>query len=90
MSQIRKFALGAISACVVAMSPMSATAGTIQLGFILDRSGSIGAGNWNTIVDGLSSVDATSLLVGIHSHPESEDWVSPLCAAPASRPTFLS
>ena len=39
------------------------------------------------VVDGLSSVDATSLLVGIHSHPESEDWVSPLCAAPASRPT---
>lgn len=64
MSQIRKFALGAISACVVAMSPMSATAGTIQLGFILDRSGSIGAGNWNIIVDGLSSAINTLIPVG--------------------------
>jgi len=55
MGQIRKFALGAISACVVAMSPMAATAGTIQLGFILDGSGSISSGSWNTIRTGLAS-----------------------------------
>ena len=55
MRQIRKLALGAISACVVAMSPMTATAGTIQLGFILDGSGSISAGDWTTITSGLAS-----------------------------------
>lgn len=55
MSQIRKFALGAISACVVAMSPMAATAGTIQLGFILDGSGSISTADWSTIRSGLAS-----------------------------------
>lgn len=37
----------------IAAAPVKAD--TIQLGFILDRSGSIGAGNWNTIVDGLAS-----------------------------------
>lgn len=60
MKQIRKLALGAISACVVAMSPLAATAGTIQLGFILDESGSIGSSNWNIIRQGLS--DAIDLI----------------------------
>ncbi len=55
MKQIRKLALGAISACVVAMAPVASHAATIQLGFILDRSGSIGSGNWTTIVNGLST-----------------------------------
>ena len=55
MSQIRKFALGAISACVVAMAPMAAKAETIQLGFILDSSGSITAGGWTTIKSGLAN-----------------------------------
>lgn len=41
------------AALTTAMS--TANAALIQLGFVLDRSGSIGAGNWNTIVDGLSS-----------------------------------
>lgn len=36
-----------------------ADAAVIQLGFILDRSGSIGAGNWNTIVNGLASAVGT-------------------------------
>lgn len=41
-----------------------ASAGTIQLGFILDRSGSIGASNWNTIVDGLSGAVGTLIPIG--------------------------
>jgi hypothetical protein len=41
-----------------------AQAGTIQLGFILDRSGSIGASNWNIIVDGLSSAVGNLIPVG--------------------------
>jgi hypothetical protein len=36
-----------------------ADAAVIQLGFILDRSGSIGAGNWNTIVNGLATAVGT-------------------------------
>ncbi len=55
---IRKLALGAISAAVVAIAPMTARADVVQLGFILDRSGSINfssPNNWNTIVSGLSS-----------------------------------
>jgi hypothetical protein len=32
-----------------------ASAATIQLGFVLDRSGSIGSGNWTTIVNGLAA-----------------------------------
>ncbi len=55
MRQIRKFALGAISACVVAVTPMSAHALNIQLGFALDESGSIDAGEWAIIRTGLSS-----------------------------------
>jgi hypothetical protein len=41
-----------------------AKADVIQLGFILDRSGSIGASNWNTIVDGLSSALGSLIPVG--------------------------
>lgn len=55
MSQIRKFALGAISACVVAMAPMAASAANIQLGFVLDESGSINSGDWTVITGGLAS-----------------------------------
>ncbi|MCB1949744.1 VWA domain-containing protein, partial [Nitrosomonas sp.] len=39
----------------VAMAPMAANADQIQLGFILDESGSIGAGNWNIIRQGLAN-----------------------------------
>lgn len=39
-----------------------------QLGFILDRSGSIGSGNWTTIVNGLSS--AVNSLIPIDSSYE--------------------
>lgn len=55
MKRFRKLALGAVSACVVAMTPVAANAGVIQLGFILDRSGSIGAGNWSIITSGLAA-----------------------------------
>jgi hypothetical protein len=43
---------------------MTASAGVIQLGFILDRSGSIGASNWTTIVNGLSTAINTLIPVG--------------------------
>lgn len=61
---IRKFALGAVSAGVLAIAPLASQAGTVQLGFILDRSGSIGQANWNTIVGGLSSAVNTLIPVG--------------------------
>lgn len=61
---IRKFALGAVAAAAIAATPMVASAGTIQLGFILDRSGSIGADNWNVIVDGLSTAVGSLIPVG--------------------------
>ncbi|MDR4653260.1 MAG: VWA domain-containing protein [Nitrosomonas sp.] len=37
-----------------ALAPISANAGVIQLGFILDESGSIGGSNWNIIRQGLA------------------------------------
>ena len=64
MKQVRKFALGAVTACVVAMSPLASQASTIQLGFMLDESGSIGAPNWTTIVNGLSAAINTYIPVG--------------------------
>ena len=44
----------------MALAPMAASADKIQLGFILDESGSIGAGNWNIIRQGLA--DAVDLI----------------------------
>lgn len=64
MNKVRKFALGAVAACVVSMAPMASHAATIQLGFLLDESGSIGAANWTTIVSGLSSAINTYIPVG--------------------------
>ncbi len=61
---IRKFALGAVAAAAMAGAPILASADTIQLGFILDESGSIGSGNWTTIVNGLSSAINTYIPVG--------------------------
>src|SRR5262245_28157983 len=58
MHSIRHLALAASTACAIAigtLTPAPARADVIQLGFILDRSGSIGAGNWTTIVNGLST-----------------------------------
>ncbi len=39
----------------LAMAPMAANADVIQLGFILDESGSIGSSNWNIIRQGLAN-----------------------------------
>lgn len=63
MSMFRKLcAAAAIAASLTAAAP--ANAAVIQLGFILDRSGSIGSGNWTTIVNGLSSAINTHIPVG--------------------------
>lgn len=66
MSRLSGFARSALVAGVVGMSVLASTpssAATIQLGFILDRSGSIGSSNWNTIVNGLSSAINTLIPV---------------------------
>ncbi len=55
MKSLRKLTLGVISAGVLAVTPMTASAGTVQLGFILDESGSIGSSNWTIITAGLAS-----------------------------------
>ena len=57
--------LGAAATIAASMSAVTpASADVIQLGFILDGSGSIGASNWTTIVNGLSSAVNTLLPVG--------------------------
>lgn len=58
MSKFHIMARSAIASCVMSLSVLSATpanADTIQLGFILDSSGSIGSSNWNTIKTGLAN-----------------------------------
>ena len=62
MNVVNKFARAALPACAIAFGsvvPTTANADVIQLGFILDRSGSIGASNWNIIVNGLASAVAS-------------------------------
>ena len=54
-------ALYVAASCLVAVP---AGAGTIQLGFILDRSGSLGSTNWTTIVIGLANAVNTLIPVG--------------------------
>lgn len=56
--------LTAATAALVVLSPIRANADYIQLGFILDGSGSIGSGNWTTIVSGLSSAVGSLIPVG--------------------------
>ena len=51
---LRKLALAALPAAALMAAAAPANAVT-QLGFVLDRSGSIGSGNWTTIVQGLSA-----------------------------------
>lgn len=55
MKNIHMFALGAVSAAVFAIAPLTSNAATIQLGFVLDGSGSITANEWNIIRNGLAS-----------------------------------
>ena len=61
---MRRFVLGALLAVVVALVPARASAATIQLGFILDRSGSIGSSNWTVITNGLSTAVNSFIPVG--------------------------
>lgn len=55
----RRFGIRAVSAALVMAASLgaaaSANAAAFQLGFILDRSGSIGQTNWNIIVNGLAN-----------------------------------
>ena len=53
--KLKSAAIGLLSVILGLFVTMSAHASIIQLGFILDESGSIGSGNWTTIVNGLSS-----------------------------------
>lgn len=62
--KLRNWALATVAACAVAVAAPPADADVIQLGFILDRSGSIGQNNWNTIVNGLSNAIGTLIPVG--------------------------
>ena len=54
-SKVSKFIAAPVLALGLAFSAPAANAGVIQLGFILDSSGSIGASNWNTIKSGLAT-----------------------------------
>lgn len=58
MNKFRKVALAAASAAAIAaggLLPTAASAAVVQLGFILDRSGSIGESEWDIITSGLST-----------------------------------
>lgn len=52
---LKQLALAGVAALGIAAFSAKPASATIQLGFILDGSGSIGASNWTTIVNGLSS-----------------------------------
>ena len=55
-ARIRGLALAAIPAAAIAlMAQRPVEAAPIQLGFILDSSGSIGSSNWSTITSGLAT-----------------------------------
>ena len=54
MKAIRKTVFTAVASAAMLMMSAPSNA-VIQLGFILDRSGSIGSGNWTVIVNGLAS-----------------------------------
>lgn len=53
--KVSKFFAAPVVALGLVVSAPAANAGVIQLGFILDRSGSIGSGAWGTITSGLSN-----------------------------------
>lgn len=64
MDKLQRFALSAVAAGVMAAASMVATpanAAVVQLGFILDSSGSVGASGWSTMKTGLAN--AMSLLL---------------------------
>jgi uncharacterized protein YegL len=55
MTSLRKFALAALPALALGFGAAAPASAATQLGFVLDRSGSIGSTNWTTIVNGLAS-----------------------------------
>ena len=63
----RTVAIAALLGGSVAAIPV-ANAAIIQLGFILDRSSSIGSGNWTTIVDGLAGGINTIPVTGANQY----------------------
>jgi uncharacterized protein YegL len=67
MKAIRKTVFTAMASAAMLMMSAPSNA-VIQLGFILDRSGSIGSGNWTVIVNGLAS--AINTLVPVDSSYE--------------------
>jgi hypothetical protein len=63
-NKLRNSLLSAVAVCAVAAGlPNNAQADLFQVGFLLDSSGSIGAGGWSTIRSGLAN--AISQLVGL-------------------------
>lgn len=64
LKSIQNWAFGVVAASAMSIAPVTARAEVIQLGFILDSSGSIGSGNWTTIVGGLSSAINTLIPIG--------------------------
>lgn len=60
----RTKAAGVALGAAISLSAISANAAVIQLGFILDRSGSIGSTNWTTIVNGLANAVNTVIPFG--------------------------
>jgi len=67
MKATRSFIRGSLLAAALAgtmWTSSAANASVIQLGFILDESGSIGASNWTTIRNGLSSAVNNIPVVG--------------------------
>ena len=62
--KLKTWALATVAACAIATVAPTARADVIQLGFILDRSGSIGNSNWNIIVNGLANAIQNVIPVG--------------------------
>ncbi len=52
---MKKMLLSGALAASTMIGASAVSAGIIQLGFVLDRSGSIGSGNWDIITEGLSN-----------------------------------
>lgn len=63
-SRLGRFCAAFVVAGSIGLSATPAKADYIQLGFILDSSGSIGSSNWDTIKDGLASALNTWIPVG--------------------------
>lgn len=61
---LKQLALAGVAAAGIAAFSAQPASATIQLGFILDSSGSIGSSNWTTIVNGLSQAVSTYIPLG--------------------------